>query len=538
VTLTPLNGAFIRLTRRAEAQAPEKLVETFEDAGALFAQLSSHDHQILYGRRGTGKTHALQYLQAKTREAGDISVYIDLRTIGSSRGVYSDPDLSPEERATRLLIDVLVTIHDDLVSQALDLAERRSVPEDELLAVLQRFEKDLFEIRVSGTVERERSESKGAAGSSGGHMEAALAPVPSLRAKVDASRAFDNATAVRTIERGKEMYRVNFTSFGTSLREVIDVMRGIRVWVLLDEWSDVPREIQPILADMLKRSLFAVKGLTVKIGAIEQRSAFRTRSRAGELIGLELGADVAAGLDLDDFMVFGRDAGKAANFLATLLFKHVRAQMAEDESSAHAPNNPDDMIRQGFTQHPAFEELVRAAEGVPRDAINILNLAATAAGEVQISIPHVRAAARKWYLADKEAALSAHGEAQALLHWVIDEVIGTRRARAFLLQEGDARTHPLIGELYDARVLHVLKQGVADKDRAGVRFNAYQLDYGCYVELMSTARAVQGTLPADDVEGVATYVDVPQDDYRAIRRAILDISEFEKTRASKTATVA
>ena len=43
------------------------LVETFVDAGTLFASLASPDHQILSGRRGTGKTHALSYLEAQLR---------------------------------------------------------------------------------------------------------------------------------------------------------------------------------------------------------------------------------------------------------------------------------------------------------------------------------------------------------------------------------------------------------------------------------------------------------------------------------------
>ena len=60
-----------------------------------------------------------------------------------------------------------------------------------------------------------------------------------------------------------------------------------------------------------------------------------------------------------------------------------------------------------------------------------------------------------------------------------------------------------------------------------MRYDAYKLDYGCYVDLINTARSPQGLLP-----GESMYVDVPPDDYRAIRRAILDIEEFA-TRGSK-----
>lgn len=61
-----INSALMKLLRRAEgATSSELLVETFVDAGPLFTLLSSPDHQIAYGRRGTGKTHALIYLRSK-----------------------------------------------------------------------------------------------------------------------------------------------------------------------------------------------------------------------------------------------------------------------------------------------------------------------------------------------------------------------------------------------------------------------------------------------------------------------------------------
>jgi hypothetical protein len=60
------------------------------------------------------------------------------------------------------------------------------------------------------------------------------------------------------------------------------------------------------------------------------------------------------------------------------------------------------------------------------------------------------------------------------------------------------------------------------------------LDYGCYVDLINTAKAPQGLLPFDDGFGEPQFIDVPPDDYRAIRRAILNLSEFERTHRIKT----
>jgi hypothetical protein len=191
--------------------------------------------------------------------------------------------------------------------------------------------------------------------------------------------------------------------------------------------------------------------------------------------------------------------------------------------------------RGDFTQINTFQEFVRASEGVPRDAINILALAAQRDLDAKISMDHTRAAADAWYQRQKEDAVSSNEEALALLHWIIDEVIGERRARAFLLRSNTR--HPLIDALFDARVLHLLKRNISAHDEPGVRYNVYKLDYGCYVNLMTTQKAPEGLLPFDDDSGDGTkYVDVPPDDYRAIRTAILDLDRFESRGEKDTTT--
>jgi hypothetical protein len=102
------------------------LIQTFVDLGALIPVLLSRDHQIVYGRRGTGKTHALLYVAERLKADGTVPVYVDLRAMGSSGGMYADAQIPLTQRATRLLLDVLGTVHEYLLEEAvtadLDLA--------------------------------------------------------------------------------------------------------------------------------------------------------------------------------------------------------------------------------------------------------------------------------------------------------------------------------------------------------------------------------------------------------------------------------
>lgn len=510
-----INLAFMKMQKRAESIEREKLVETFVDVGPLFTLLATRDHQVLYGRRGTGKTHAFMYLAESVREGG-VPIYIDMRLVGSTGGIYSDSNVPISERATRLLMDTLGAVHDGLlefVLQHSDINLAAAGPR------LDEFAEAITEIQVVGPIETEVS--YGAEANYTNTVSSVFrAGIRNAEGSTEAGytqHRSDKATHA-TRRMGTPVHRVNFGRVGTALRKLVETLAGHHVWLLLDEWSAVPVDLQPYLADLLRRSVFPVQGVTVKIAAIEQRTSFSIRRPDSDYIGIELGADAAANLSLDDFMVFDNDPVRATEFFQELIFKHFTTLSQPDTSIC----SPDRLVAAAFTQRSTFEELVRAAEGVPRDAINILSLAAQKAGTNRISIDHVRVAARTWYQRDKESAVATNPDAQELLHWIIDEVIAHRRARAFLLR-ADVQD-ALIDALFDARVLHLLKRSISTHDQPGVRYNAYKIDYGCYVDLLTTAKAPQGLLPGED----DTYIEVPPDDYRAIRRAVLDLDEFKK----------
>src|SRR3984957_18790972 len=70
---------------------------------------------------------------------------------------------------------------------------------------------------------------------------------------------------------------------------------------------------------------------------------------------------------------------------------------------------------------------------------------------------------------------------------------------------GEDLRHPLIGALYDARALHILRRGIAARDQPGVRFNGWGLDYGCDVDLVNTVKAPKGLFEVssnDDGTGI------------------------------------
>lgn len=473
----------------------------------------NEDHQILYGRRGTGKTHVLTYLCSEIKKKGNCPIYIDLRLIGSTGGLYSDESIPFRERATRLLIDVFALIHDQILDFV--ISNNKNIDVSVVVPLLDKLASAISEIQISGEITEEVSIEKSDTTSEG--IGLTLSSKPSLSYQDNLTESFKSGE--KRLKTGIENHRIHFPSIRNVMSDILKFIRPCEIWIVLDEWAEVPIDLQPFLGDLLRRCLLPIYGVTVKIGAIEHRSNFKIQKSKSEYIGIETGADITS-INLDEFMVFDNNEYLSIDFFKNLLFKHINPLLQDSSQYRFA----DDLINETFTKVPVFEEFVRASEGVPRDAINILILAATKAYSSQISMKNIRDAARIWYNRDKEKSVSSSKDAIKLLRWIIDEVIGKRNARAFLLRSDTE--NELIDYLYDSRVIHIIKQSVSSQDTPGIRYNVYSIDYGCYVDLINTSRSPKGLFEVTQLDGEENFVSVPHNDYRAIRRAVLNLDQF------------
>jgi hypothetical protein len=502
-----LNQALMRIPRRAESTDRYTLATTYVTAGSFSAMLHSSDHQILYGRRGTGKTHALLYLTDLLERTGDIAVYVDLRTIGSAGGMYADSTVDLALRGTHLLVDSLEAVHEELLSAAIE----RDGHED-LLPALDALAEAATAVKVVGEVERETKV--------GGSAEVTQGFELNTRpgAKISASRRAAVTEESRLRRTGVEQHHVVFGPLNRALRGIVRALGGARLWLLLDEWSSVPLELQPLLADLLRRSVLPTAGVTVKIAAIERRSRFSKPGADGDYVGIEVGADAASAVSLDDFMIFDHARTLAQEFFGRLFYSHAAPRLATMISQP--PPDVTSFIEETFSRN-AFAELVRAAEGVPRDAINIAALAAQHAHDAPIGLADVRRAARDWYLRDKQTAITANEPARHTLRLLVDEVVGRRRSRTFLIDQ--LAGQETVDQLYDARLLHVLRRGIMDRRNPGTLYDGFAIDFGCYVSLLLDGKLA--TRPSDKGGWLSSPKGIPPDGFNFAREAI-DLSQL------------
>jgi hypothetical protein len=529
-----INRELIRLARRAESRPSPVLAETFVDVGMLFARLSTDDHQVIYGRRGTGKTHALYSLVDYASRRGHAAVFVDTRNLGSAGGIYNDPNRPLSERGTALLIDVLQAIHSGILQYTFESIPEG--PQQGLLSSLDDFADSITQTRVIGEFERESAvRSKDVTTDA---VEASLALSPkdlTLKIGANSTTQEEREKEVRERESGVTRPYVHFGAVSTTLSRVVKELPRHRLWIMLDEWSSLPLDLQPLLADLLRRSILPVQGTTVKIAAIEDRSSFQVRYGIAEYTGLELGADISADIDLDDFMSYARDPQRAKDFFGKMFHAHLHQVLPDDDlygppreltisgGYKDRPKTVDQFLNRTFT-FGAFAELVRTAEGIPRDAIGIAGAAALGAGDRPITERQVLVAAREWYTRDKERAIASHPYALELLHWLVDEVVVNRHSTAFFLRQDTDARHPLIRYLYDARLLHILGNDVAANDQRGIRFTLYRLDYGSYLQVEPIGTPT-GTFRAITERG-REWVRQVSPRYESIRDSVLELGSI------------
>lgn len=136
----------------------------------------------------------------------------------------------------------------------------------------------------------------------------------------------------RFTERFTEIYRetVIFFEVATRLDSALTALGLDRLLVLIDEWTAIPSDLQPYVAEFIKRALLTSPRMTIKIASLEYRSRFSVQVGDNNIVGFEVGPDIAANLDLDDYYVYERNREQVTASFLELLYQHLRAELPEN----------------------------------------------------------------------------------------------------------------------------------------------------------------------------------------------------------------
>ena len=495
---------------RAEYNSEKNYLEYYAGLETLDKVISIKD-QIIYGRRGTGKTHLLKALQEKllADDQKYLPVYIDLRTFKPT--LESDNDLYYaliifQEIVVEVLKCVYVNL--DYLYQEYTVEQQKIIIDPQrrkILALLEKFNRsfDGKSFTKMGETGFRVNEVKKLA------TNLKIAKIPEL---------FGSKEVNKEIESEDEKIKyISFSDMSDAISELLEAVDIDRIFCLLDEWSEIPETSQYILAEFLKRT-FVPKKVTLKIAAIPNRTQLISENR----IGLEDGGDIF-GFPLDNRYIYELYPEITKAFFNELLYKQLYLmdpQLYEifyDNKEKRPVHNFINI----FLANQALREILIASAGIPRDFLNIFisayNIFFTKTNNRHLVVADIRNATVEWYGVDKKKTVDANSNAKLLLDKIINDILITKKRCHFLIPEKYEKVKEL-NDLIDLRVIHLRKRGISHKGNKGVVYNVYYLDYACYTSTNLYHNKINTTL-LNEIETI--------DDFREIRRVSLEDKFFE-----------
>jgi hypothetical protein len=501
--LTAALKAHSQLTVRQETEQSLDVAELFTDNKQLPVLLSP-DWQIVYGRRGTGKTTLLSFLAKDLDEADDRASLM----ISMAQCVVDLPKGTSDEVQglvffEKFIIEIghlLFRIYRNrraeknknrkitrLLNQFLD---RQRLVEDRILEIATFAHRG----ESYGTLEAKKSTIKDTAKDKGGVAADASFKLPtsltwpSIEAKIEARYA-----RLRELNRNRTYVEEKFIDFQELRRLFTDLLEALEITqlvIIIDEWSELDRSartwIQPFFAKYLRRSFFGDARFCVKISAIRDESIFGKMNDAGQYVGLQVGDDIFDTVNLDS--IYANRMINLEEFYTVLLFRRLlycepRLEIFSRDLE-HRKDPATGFLDFLFKDDRILPELVAASSGIPRQFILMFETIAShldyKPGEswkfsivreriIYNSITHVQKALDR-------------GTIEERLLGRIKETCDRTGSRIVLLsRECDSRVTSAIRYLYGRRLLHEINPtDVSFHVRE--KFHVFVVDHGCFLD--------------------------------------------------------
>ena len=381
-----------KLPLRSERHA--HFVDLFVDHNQLNS-LNTSDWQTVYGRRGSGKTLLLGVLAETTNKSfadrRELAVSINMPDcIVSPVGAVATDDeraLGYFQEFLRRLAEELVRRVDSALGEGTfwqRVTGQRKIVEDriQVLALeLLQLSEDGGPTAAFARVTATRQEEETRASTSGGEYSIGLGGnlaerTVSLNANAKAGKSQTTTKSLKKHVDTVAVPTLKLASVGRTLGHLLEAMEVDRLSIIIDEWQSIDpsgsTSIQPRFAELLKRTFFTEKRVTVKIAANRYQTALSNRAESTRHCGLELNAEIFEATNLDYAIL---DENDLAVFYEELIFKRlcfVEPQMGQFRApDGSAPR--DGFISSIFHDARAYLEAVRGAQGVARDFLVLFN---------------------------------------------------------------------------------------------------------------------------------------------------------------------
>ena len=448
----------------------------------LTESLKTANWQVLYGRRGTGKTTNLlsmvDEINVKQNDSKSIAIYIDLsRTVPSDTGASTAVD-AQRVAATKYFQDFIRAFGLKLLELYTDVAptdncsnfasERKVAIENTLLEIASFTDKTEWLPQSSAVLDQ----------------SPAVDDFENLIGTDYEESAPDSVSTFVLREAGR------YATLADRVQNLVEWLELDMLYVLIDEWSSLDKsgklQIQPLFAELLNRTFKQISRVSLKISAIRATSVFFRKDLATQ-IGLEPGDDIYEAHDLDALHSSSEDDNR---FFESLIYKKLieadssilyYSQTSEDGKPLFEPR--DGFVRSLFREGGLFDMLVEASGRIPRVFLELFTEIATKLGSDRTG---------RWTrqnILDEIVSRSIRARQEiertdrfrGFFKRAVEIARETQQRVFFVSRDEGELFAEIVSDLFHFKVIHNVNSRIipAEIDR---RFRVYVLDFGTFLD--------------------------------------------------------
>lgn len=412
-------------------------------------RLKARQHQIIFGRRGSGKSCLLVHFKNNANKTKDsINIYIETDVI--KRLGYPDVLI-------RLLLAVMESV-------------QKSKPWWKKLNPKSEIQIHIKNLRILLNQAEQRKvkteESKSSNYSAKGNYSG-----------IEGSMGTSNSRGILSeFEESKlDTLERHLGDYKNTLENELKKLKVNSATILLDDFYLIKKTRQPDVIDYLHR-LFRGTNYYLKVGTVRHRTDLVRND--GQTIGVVLDQDIEQ-INLDRTL---EDLTSPSEFLSRILNsmgKKVNIQNASIE----------------LFNNQAFEKLVIASGGVPRDFLTIFTNSidiALSSGQTRHLTPSIiwKAASSFSYrnkLQNLRTDVSNDSQAiEKVFRDLLQFCLVNKKRTCFLISQEEAQANPEIHEyilqLMDGKLIHVIEADTSAASNRPGRYEAYTLDFSLFME--------------------------------------------------------
>lgn len=311
------------------------------------------------------------------------------------------------------------------------------------------------------------------------------------------------------------------------LVEIVELLGLNYIVFLFDEWMSL-QECQVEFAERLKQCMFGEERLAVKIAADQYQGQFNNAGTGHNFRGIEIGGDIFVEFDLDYPF---RSYPDSAELFANVLYKrlvHVYPDLIQ-HFGVLPLRNAGMFVTAIFENQHAFAEVCRGAQGICRDFHEIVQDCAKRIGwnvtRRKIDFATVQSVLIERNDETYDRVLRSVDSNPLMINVIIPHVRDSG-SQYFLVANGDNRYSHIVDDLLSKRFIHALQLSEMHPSLKPTH-RLYEIDYGIYLDLMQAREYSKnaGALAAEEELRTARPKDINEGN---AARFVIDMGRLEQ----------